>query len=98
MYTQESSNGVVFFIFGATGDLAKRKLYPAIYSMYREGNLAKNFAVVGLARRPRTNEDFRQDVHNSIQEFSRHRNLDEVEFTEFAQHFSYMSLDINHVD
>ena len=33
--------GAVFFIFGATGDLARRKLFPAIYSLYREGKLAE---------------------------------------------------------
>lgn len=45
--------GAVFFIFGATGDLARRKLFPAIYSLYREGKLAHDFAVIGVARRPR---------------------------------------------
>ena len=35
--------GTVFFIFGATGDLAKRKLFPAIFSMYREGKISDNF-------------------------------------------------------
>lgn len=37
--------GAVFFIFGATGDLARRKLFPAIYSLYREGKLDEDFAV-----------------------------------------------------
>lgn len=44
--------GAVFFIFGATGDLARRKLFPAIYSLYREGKLTHDFAVIGVARRP----------------------------------------------
>ena len=46
--------GAVFFIFGATGDLARRKLFPAIYSLYREGKLGEDFAVIGVARRPRS--------------------------------------------
>lgn len=85
----------VFLIFGATGDLAKRKLYPAIYSLYREGKLAHDFAVVGLARRPRTNEQFREDVLNSIKEFARYKIKEEDEWLRFANHFEYQSLDIN---
>ncbi|MCD1259918.1 glucose-6-phosphate dehydrogenase [Paenibacillus athensensis] len=91
-------SGAVFYIFGATGDLAKRKLFPAFYSLYREGKLGENFAVVGLARRPRTNEQFREDVQHSIREFARYPITDEAEWTSFTKHFEYMSLDINNVD
>jgi len=90
-------SGAVFYIFGATGDLAKRKLFPAFYSLYREGKLGENFAVVGLARRPRTNEQFREDVQHSIREFARYPIADEAEWTRFTKHFEYMSLDINNV-
>jgi glucose-6-phosphate 1-dehydrogenase len=91
-------SGAVFFIFGATGDLAKRKLFPAFYSLYREGKLGDNFAVVGLARRPRTNEQFQADVKQSIDEFARYKIDDEEKWTSFAKHFEYMSLDINDVE
>lgn len=87
----------MFYIFGATGDLAKRKLFPAFYSLYREGKLGENFAVVGLARRPRTNEQFRDDVKHSIEDFARYKVTDEAEWDRFAQRFEYMSLDINNV-
>lgn len=90
--------GAVFFIFGATGDLARRKLFPAIYSLYREGKLAEDFAVIGVARRPRTHEEFREDVHRSIQEFCRYKIEDSANWTRFAEHFSYKSLDINNID
>ncbi|MBD2861693.1 glucose-6-phosphate dehydrogenase [Paenibacillus oceani] len=85
----------LFFIFGATGDLARRKLFPAIYSLYREGKLSKRFAVIGLARRPRTNEQFRDDVSGSIREFARYKSEEDKQWDEFAGHFHYMSLDIN---
>lgn len=90
-------SGAVFYIFGATGDLAKRKLFPAFYSLYREGKLGDNFAVVGLARRPRTNEQFRDDVKHSIQEFARYKSTDDAEWARFSERFEYMSLDINNV-
>ncbi len=90
--------GAVFFIFGATGDLARRKLFPAIYSLYREGKLTQDFAVIGVARRPRTQEEFRIDVKESILEFCRYQAGDESEWNEFVQHFEYKSLDINNID
>lgn len=90
--------GAVFFIFGATGDLARRKLYPAIYSLYTEGKLAEDFAVIGVARRPRSHEEFREDIYRSIKEFCRYKVEDTAKWTEFAEHFSYKSLDINNID
>ena len=89
----------VYFIFGATGDLARRKLFPAFYSMWREGKLSKHFAIVGLARRSRTYEQFRSDLLQSIQEFCRYKvGEDQADWTRFADHFSYMSLDIHDVN
>lgn len=87
-------SGTLFYIFGATGDLAKRKLYPAIYSLYREGRLGEKFAVIGVARRPRTNEQFRDDVYQSIQEFCRFKTEKNEDWHKFAEHFAYHSLDI----
>lgn len=90
-------SGAVFYIFGATGDLAKRKLFPAFYSLYREGKLGENFAVIGLARRPRTNDQFRCDVEQSIRDFARHKIDESADWANFAKHFEYMSLDINNI-
>ncbi|MFC4776084.1 glucose-6-phosphate dehydrogenase [Paenibacillus sp. GCM10023252] len=93
-----TEQAAVYYLFGATGDLAKRKLFPALYSLYKEGKLSENFAVVGLARRPRTNEEFRQDVYESISEFCRYKPDDAELWSRFAEHFEYMSLDINNVE
>ncbi|WP_339832573.1 glucose-6-phosphate dehydrogenase [Paenibacillus sp. FSL R7-0272] len=98
MQNEVQTPGAVFFIFGATGDLARRKLFPAIYSLYREGKLADDFAVIGIARRPRSQEQFRDDLLESIQEFCRYRAGDSQEWNAFAEHFEYKSLDINNVD
>jgi glucose-6-phosphate 1-dehydrogenase len=95
---QQAAEGAVFYLFGATGDLAKRKLFPALFSLYKEGKLAENFAVVGLARRPRTDDQFRTDVYESIVEFCRYKADDAALWNKFAEHFTYMSLDINNVD
>lgn len=96
--TGYGADRTLFFIFGATGDLARRKLFPAFYSLYREGKLSDKFAVIGLARRPRTNEQFREDLLQSIREFARYKADKDEEWGRFAEHFHYMPLDINNPD
>ena len=49
-------------IFGVTGDLAKRKLFPALYNLAKQELLSREFAVVGVARSPMSNEDFRKKI------------------------------------
>jgi glucose-6-phosphate 1-dehydrogenase len=65
--------------------------------LYREGKLTHDFAVIGVARRPRTQEEFREDVKESIREFCRYQAGDAAEWNEFVQHFEYKSLDINNI-
>ncbi|HEV8713689.1 MAG TPA: glucose-6-phosphate dehydrogenase, partial [Candidatus Binatia bacterium] len=60
----------VMTIFGASGDLTKRKLIPALYNLARENFLSKEFAVVGFARREMTNETFREKITQDMQEFA----------------------------
>lgn len=95
--TGSVEGGAVFFIFGATGDLASRKLYPAIYSLYCEQKLDERFAVIGLARRARSQEQFHADIRNSIEEFARHQIEDESKWNKFVEHFEYLSLDIGNL-
>ena len=42
-----NEKNVLFTIFGGTGDLAQRKLYPSLFRLYRKGNLGEHFAVIG---------------------------------------------------
>ncbi|WP_223703059.1 glucose-6-phosphate dehydrogenase [Sutcliffiella deserti] len=81
-------------IFGATGDLAKRKLYPSIYRLYKNGSISKNFAVVGVARRPLSNEEFRANVTSSVSGTAN----DEVDVEEFSSHFFYQPFDVTSSD
>ncbi|HJY81753.1 MAG TPA: glucose-6-phosphate dehydrogenase, partial [Candidatus Binatia bacterium] len=60
----------VMTIFGASGDLTKRKLIPALYNLARENFLSKEFAIVGFARRAMTSETFREKITQDIKEFA----------------------------
>src|SRR5579875_3917112 len=58
-------------IFGATGDLARRKLLPALYNLAHDGALPERFYLVGVARREREHEHYRQECEEAIRSFSR---------------------------
>ncbi len=58
-------------IFGASGDLTKRKLFPALYSLAFRRLLPENFAVVGVARSEETDEEFKERMKEAVQEFGR---------------------------
>lgn len=57
-------------IFGAAGDLTKRKLIPALYNLAKNNLLSRDFAVVGLARAPLSSEDFRKRLQTDMQNFA----------------------------
>jgi glucose-6-phosphate 1-dehydrogenase len=63
----------VLVLFGITGDLAHRKLLPALYDLYVERRLPPNFSVVGFARRELTDDSLREAVHESVEKFGRHK-------------------------
>ena len=65
-------------IFGATGDLAKRKLLPAIYNLAHEGALPERFNLVGVSRGEQTDEEFQNLARESIEQFSRRPADDKV--------------------
>src|SRR5690606_4963887 len=58
-------------IFGVTGDLARKRLMPAVYDLANRGLLPPGFALVGFARRDWVDEDFEQVVHDAIKENAR---------------------------
>ena len=58
-------------IFGVTGDLARKKLMPAVYDLANRGLLPPSFALVGFARRDWDDEDFAKVVHDAVREHAR---------------------------
>jgi glucose-6-phosphate 1-dehydrogenase len=85
----------VLVIFGATGDLTARKLIPAVYNLEREGQLPKQFACVGFARREKTHEQFRSEMAGAIDEFSRVKPLDENVWSGFSEKLFYHQSDFD---
>src|SRR5256885_14981493 len=65
-------------IFGATGDLTHRKLIPALYNLAADGELPPAVAVVGVGRRDKTDDGFRQEVEEPVRKFSRQNVRDDI--------------------
>lgn len=85
-------------VFGASGDLAKRKIFPAIYNLFLSNRLPDKFQVIGASRTKRSHEEFRQKVEESIQNFSRREIEDRQLLEQFLQRFFYCPTDVNDVD
>jgi glucose-6-phosphate 1-dehydrogenase len=81
-------------IFGASGDLTKRKLLPALFHLYCEGLLPHGFAVVGYARTKMSDDEFREYTRDAIKNFGRAEPSGEV-WTDFAKHLSYIAGEFN---
>src|SRR5438067_1633311 len=75
-------------IFGATGDLTHRKLIPALYNLAADGELPPAVAIIGFARRPKNDDDFRKEMEEAVREFSRQAVRDEIWKT-FSQSLFY---------
>lgn len=80
-------------IFGASGDLTRRKLIPALYNLLLDGMLPSNFAVVGIGRKAMSHEDFRAYMREGVQKYSR-RPLDEDRWADFAPRLFYLAGDL----
>ncbi len=75
-------------IFGASGDLTKRKLVPALYSLARERLLPPSFAIVGYARRPISDDEFRGQMREGVLKYARKRPPNPEEDAAFWHSFS----------
>ncbi|MGL5626225.1 MAG: glucose-6-phosphate dehydrogenase [Candidatus Rhabdochlamydia sp.] len=82
-------NPCTLVIFGATGDLTARKLLPALYNLAREGQLPPQFACVGFARKEKTNEQFRKEIKEALNQFSRVKPVDESLWIHFQEQIFY---------
>jgi len=81
-------------LFGVTGDLARKKLMPAIYDLANRGLLPPGFALVGFARRDWADEDFAEVVHDAVKQYARTPFREEV-WTQLAEGFRFVPGDFD---
>ncbi len=81
-------------IFGASGDLSKRKLLPSLYRLFYERRISPNFAVVGSSRTPMSDDQFRERMKESVSKFLEDSPFDEDVWKSFAQGLFYVPGDL----
>lgn len=82
-----ASDPFSFVLFGASGHLAKIKIYPALFTLALKKKLPENYAIIGFSRTEISDEDFRELVANAIR--SKQDTIDEVELQKFLSHVFY---------
>lgn len=80
-------------IFGASGDLTKRKLMPALYSLYKGRRLPEACAVLGVGRTSYSDEDYRTYILSELRQFVKPEEQDDTRMKEFVSHLSYLAAD-----
>jgi glucose-6-phosphate 1-dehydrogenase len=83
----------IYVIFGASGDLTKRKLIPALYSLYTQKLLPERFALLGVSRSDLSNEEFRSKMKDAIKEFKEIN--DDSRIDDFVQKLFYTAAALN---
>ena len=84
-------------IFGATGDLTKRKLVPALYALAADGQLPPGFSIVGAGRTEQSTDEFREAMRESVEKYGRVPLRDDV-WNVFADGLRYCSFDLEAED
>lgn len=83
---------LILVIFGASGDLTKRKLIPEVYELHRQNLLPEKFAVLGVSRTKMTDNEFQDKLAGSIKTFG--EVTDESDLNEFKRKLFYLSIDV----
>src|SRR6266496_4118236 len=86
-------DSTVLVIFGAGGDLAWRKLAPALYSLFVDRWLPDHFAIIGLDLKPLSDDEFRQHLRAGVDQFSRRGKSDAATWNTFAANLAFVSAD-----
>ena len=91
-------DAMTFVLFGSTGDLAKRKIFPALYNLYLDQKLPQSLSIIGLGRQEKSDKEFQMDVEQSLRTFSRRLDDDQRIMESFLAAFRYSVLDATKVD
>jgi glucose-6-phosphate 1-dehydrogenase len=89
--TERTPAPCVFVIFGASGDLTRRKLLPALYNLAVSRLLPPGMSIVGFALTEQSEAEFRRTMHDGVAEFSRRKPIDETVWSDFESRLHYVA-------
>src|SRR5580693_2019617 len=88
--TDAPAQPCVMLVFGASGDLTKRLLVPALYNLECDGLLSDNFALLGTALDPMNTEQFRARMNEDIKKFHTRNEFDQAKWDKLVSRFHYI--------
>ncbi|MBY5958921.1 glucose-6-phosphate dehydrogenase [Membranicola marinus] len=94
MRSGDNLRPTIITIFGGSGDLANRKLVPALYNLYLDDQLPEKFAIIGLGRTEYTDEKFRNYLRKGLDEFSRRGKAKKEDWNAFKDKIHYLISDV----
>ena len=89
-----STSDTTVVIFGASGDLTSRKLIPALFRLSQQEYLSSRCPVIGVARRPKSHDEFRTEMRDTVKARLGEDKFDATAWDVFAKHLFYQQLDI----
>ncbi len=89
----EKPNNCILVIFGASGDLTKRKLMPALYDLFRRDLLPEKFGILGVSRTSFSDESFREKMLEDVKEFCEKQPVESDSLNSFLSHLYYQCTD-----
>jgi len=89
----EKPDNCILAIFGASGDLSKRKLIPSLFELYRQDFLPEKFSVLGVGRSKLSSTKFRELMRESVEKFTESGPVDKDQLKAFSKCFHFISVD-----
>ena len=83
-------DGQILVIFGASGDLTKRKLLPSLYELFARDMLPENFVILGVARTPFSDEEFRIQQKDNLKAFLKGKHPEAKQLDAFLERVHYL--------
>lgn len=93
MTNNNTNHPLVMVIFGASGDLTKRKLMPAIFSLYKEKRLTQSFSILGIGRTVYDDINYRSYILKELKEFLKPEEQNNSLLETFVSDLHYLSMD-----
>ena len=90
---RETMSKFVMIIFGASGDLTKRKLMPALYTLYKEARLPDGFSILGIGRTHYEDAPYQSYILEELRKYVAQKEQVEPEMKDFCNHLHYLTLD-----
>src|SRR5260370_39948946 len=84
-----ASDPCAVVLFGASGDLAKRKVIPALFDLAAHNSLGSRYAIIGFARTPMSDDSFRSALGDAAKTMSELGPVDPAKWDDFASNLSY---------